>query len=172
VLVMRHARSPATAPDARRANADNPRHERQLDEAGEASARELGEALRALNVTIGPIYSSPTYRALETVRLAQLGTPRVVEQLAENARGMSGAAQRSEIDWLRRAVTRAPPAGSDALIVTHTPNIVGAFDDRAAGIEPGEMMVFEPVGSGQTRLLGRITVEEWRQLARQAASHR
>src|SRR5690348_312004 len=61
VLVMRHARSPQAAPDARTANADNLRRERQLDQAGEADARALGTALRALHIPIGPIYSSPTY---------------------------------------------------------------------------------------------------------------
>src|SRR5690348_5600175 len=75
VLVVRHARSPQTAPDARTAKADNPHRERQLDQAGEADARALGSALRALHVPIGPIYSSPTYRARETVRLAGLGEP-------------------------------------------------------------------------------------------------
>src|SRR5689334_10597967 len=46
VIVMRHARSPSAPPDANSANPDNPTHERQLDEAGRASAREMGEALR------------------------------------------------------------------------------------------------------------------------------
>jgi len=70
VLVMRHAEAPAGTPGASEAEPDNPRHERQLDARGKRQAAALGSALRRLRIPIGPIYSSPTYRALETVRLA------------------------------------------------------------------------------------------------------
>jgi phosphohistidine phosphatase SixA len=172
VLVMRHARSPEAAPDAGFANADNPDRERQLDGAGEADARAFGAAVRALHVPIGPIYSSPTYRARETVRLARLGDPQVIEQLSEGKHGMSGTAERSDTEWLRRAVAQFPPAGSNTLIVTHTPNIVGAFGSPASSIGAGESLIFEPRKGGGTRLLGRITVDGWRKLAAQLAGPR
>ena len=159
-------------PAANTANADNPHHERQLDTAGEADARAFGAAVRALHVAIGPIYSSPTYRARETLRLAGVGEPQIIEQLAESERGMSGAAERSRIEWLRQAVARSPAAGSNALIVTHTPNIVGAFGSGASGIAPGESLIFESRRDGSTRLLGRITVDEWQKLAGQLGGHR
>lgn len=169
VLVMRHAQSPFAVPDARTAKADNPHRERQLDEKGEADARAFGAALRALHIPIGPIYSSPTYRARETVRLAGIGKPKIVEQLAEGTHGMSGAAERTQTEWLHRAVSKSPPAASNTLIVTHTPNIVGAFGSSAAGIKAGESLVFEPDRAAGARLLGRITVEDLQQLARERA---
>jgi phosphohistidine phosphatase SixA len=172
VLVMRHAQSPDALPNALTAKADNPHRERQLDAAGEAGARAFGAAVRALHVPIGPVDSSPTYRARETVRLAGLGEPRLIEQLAESKRGMSGAAERSQIEWLRRAVRRHPPRHSNTLIVTHTPNIVGAFGGPAAGIQAGESLVFEPRRAGGARLLGRITVAEWQRLADELAGRR
>lgn len=167
VLVMRHAQAPAAVPDARTAESDNPRHERQLDETGKRDARELGAALRALHIPIGPVYSSPTYRALETARLAEVGSPEIVAELAESARGMSGDAEGSRIEWLRRAVNRAPPPRTNALIVTHAPNILGAFGREAEGIRAGEMLVFEVQRRGGARLLGRVTIEAWRELARE-----
>lgn len=172
VLVMRHARSPNAMPDAHTANPDNPHRERQLDEAGAADARALGAAVRALRVPIGPIYSSPTYRARETIRLSRLGEPQIIEQLAESQRGMAGAAEHSQIEWLREAAKRRPPAHSNALIVTHTPNILGAFGSGAAGIRAGESLVFEPRGARGTRLLGRISVAEWQRLADRFAERR
>src|SRR5687767_4087700 len=63
VIVMRHASSPRTLPAAAQANADNKQLERQLDEAGRASARDMGEALRRLKIPVGEVLSSPTYRA-------------------------------------------------------------------------------------------------------------
>jgi phosphohistidine phosphatase SixA len=64
-----------TPPDPAQADADNIQHERQLDEQGRASARAMGEAIRRLQIPIDQVLSSPTYRAQETVRLAQLGHP-------------------------------------------------------------------------------------------------
>jgi phosphohistidine phosphatase SixA len=164
VLVMRHASAPREQPDASAAEPDNPRHERQLDHTGKAEAHALGAALRTLHVPIGPIYSSPTYRALETVRLAGLSTPRVIAQLGEGEHGMTGAAELPRIEWLRHAVEQAPPSGSNTLVVTHTPNILGAFGHEAAGIRAGEMLIFRP-RRGRAELLGRMTVAAWRNLA-------
>ncbi len=166
VLVLRHADSPLAAPSGREAESDNPHRERQLDEAGKASAREIGAALQAVRIPIGPIYSSPAYRALETVRLARLGSPTIVAELAEGARGMSGSADASRVKWLQKAVRRRPPAGTNTLVVTHMPNIAGAFGPAAAGIKAGEMLVFRPNGQGGrgATILGRIRVEDWRNL--------
>jgi hypothetical protein len=59
MILMRHASSPRVAPDATHANKDNVRAERQLDDAGVASARAMGEALRRLRIPIGQVLSSP-----------------------------------------------------------------------------------------------------------------
>jgi phosphohistidine phosphatase SixA len=168
VLVMRHAQAPNTPPTAREAELDNVHHERQLNQAGQASARELGAALRSLHVPIGPIYSSPTFRALQTIRLIHLGTPRIVPELAEGKQGMASIGERLQNSWLRRAVDQSPPAGSNTLIVTHTPNIVGAFGHSVADIKAGEMIVFKPESGGQpASIIGRITIDQWQQLAGQ-----
>lgn len=109
VLVLRHAQSPDTPPSAQAAEPDNPHHERQLSDIGKANARALGDALHTLDIPIGPIYSSPTYRALETVRLAGLPPPQPIKQLTEGPRGMRGSAGGAQVRWLQLAVARAPP---------------------------------------------------------------
>jgi hypothetical protein len=86
VLVMRHASSPRDAPDKQTANADNLGLERQLDSEGRANAIAMGKALRDLKIPIGDVLSSPTYRALETVKLAQLQNPQVHAELGDGAR--------------------------------------------------------------------------------------
>ena len=75
VILMRHASSPSAAPDAAHANTDNVHQERQLDQQGRSSARAMGEAFRRLKIVIGQVLSSPTYRALETVKVAGVGRP-------------------------------------------------------------------------------------------------
>jgi phosphohistidine phosphatase SixA len=86
VLVMRHASSPREVPDKQAANADNSKPERQLDEVGRNTAIAMGKALRDLRIPIGNVLSSPTYRALETVRLAQFGAPQTFAELGDNGR--------------------------------------------------------------------------------------
>jgi phosphohistidine phosphatase SixA len=168
ILVMRHARSPDRAPSASEADAENPQHERQLDAQGRGDAKAVGQALRALHIPIGTVYSSPLYRARETVRLAGLPSPQVVAALAEGPRGMAGSARRSQNEWLQQAVGEAPMTGTDTLIVTHTPNITGAFGREAAGIQAGEMLVFQP-RRGHGNFLGRISVGDWQSAAELAA---
>ena len=94
VIVMRHTSSPSTSPDATQANPDNPQRQRQLDEAGRASARDFGQSLRRLGIPIGDVLSSPTYRAIETVRLAGLGEPRTHSQLGDAGQSMVADPQR------------------------------------------------------------------------------
>src|SRR5687768_15221725 len=66
VLVMRHAHSPRELPDAASAQPDNVNLERQLDAEGRAAAKAMGIAVRDLEIPIGQILTSPTFRALET----------------------------------------------------------------------------------------------------------
>lgn len=164
VLVMRHAQSPDEVPTAGEADPGNVHLERQLSAAGKASARELGRALHELGIPIGQIYASPTYRAMQTVQLAGLANPQAVPQLSEGAQGMRGKADRARVLWLQAAVRQAPPAGTNTLVVTHTPNIVGAFGSPVANIAAGEMLVFRPQGT-HAAMVGRIAVAQWRRLA-------
>ena len=76
VILMRHTSSPREVPDKKSANPDNVKPERQLDAEGRATATAMGKAVRDLKIPIGEVYTSPTYRALETVKYAQLGTPK------------------------------------------------------------------------------------------------
>src|ERR1700678_3194456 len=71
VILMRHASSPRNPPEAAQADVENVQRGRQLDEEGRASARAMGEAMRRLHIPIGEVLSSPTYRTLQTIRLAQ-----------------------------------------------------------------------------------------------------
>jgi len=73
VLVMRHATSPEARPDKAIADPENTNLERQLDQTGRDTARAMGEAFKKLGIPVGTLLSSPTYRALETVRLASFG---------------------------------------------------------------------------------------------------
>jgi phosphohistidine phosphatase SixA len=162
VLVMRHASSPRQAPDKQTANPDNVNLERQLDEAGRATATAMGKAVRDLKIPIGEVFTSPTYRALETVRFAQLQNPKPTPELGDGGQSMQVAAE-AQAAWLQKKVTQFP-TGANVLLVTHMPNIARAFPNVASGVADGESLVFGPDGKGGAVVVGRITIEEWPRL--------
>src|SRR5687767_5522403 len=139
VLVMRHASSPRETPSKETANADNTRLERQLDEAGRRGATAMGNAIRALKIPIGAVLTSPTYRALETVKYAGFTSPTVVEELGDRGKSMQGVDE-SQATWLRQRVTEVPRSGN-LLLVTHQPNLSRAFADWGGTVADGEVVV-------------------------------
>jgi hypothetical protein len=44
----------------------------------------MGKAIKTLGIPVGEVWSSPTYRALETVRLASLPNPTTAVELGDN----------------------------------------------------------------------------------------
>lgn len=157
VVVIRHASSPREVPNKQTANPDNVNGERQLDEAGRAGSVAMGRALRDLKIPVGEVLTSPTYRALETVRLAQLANPQTRPELGDGGQSMQGVTE-GQAAWLRDRVTHLP-SGTNTIIVTHMPNISRAFPAWGA-VDDGEAVI---VGTGG-RVVGRIRMDEWPRL--------
>jgi phosphohistidine phosphatase SixA len=118
----------------------------------------MGGALRRLKIPIGPVMTSPTYRARETARLAQLPAPRSGAELGEATQTMQADA--AQIKWLQQRV-REFPRGTNAVLITHVPNMSAAFPEAGPAADQGEAFVFGPDGRGGARLLGRIKIDEW-----------
>jgi len=162
VLIVRHASSPQETPSKAAANADNVTLERQLDEAGRSGAIAMGRALRALMVPIGEVLTSPAYRAMETVRLGQFGTPAPVAELGEGPQGMQGVTE-AQAAWLRARVTQKPKAGNNTIVVTHNPNLARAFPEWGPTVAQGETVIARPDGASIV-VIGRIKIEDWPRL--------
>lgn len=161
VIVMRHASSPRETPNKQTANPDNVKLERQLDEAGRAGATAMGRALSDLKIPVGEVLTSPTYRAMETVRLAKLPNPQPHDELGDGGQSMQGASD-AQAAWLRHAVSQVPK-GTNTIIVTHMPNLARAFAEWGA-VADGEAVVLRPDGKGGAPIVGRITIDEWPRL--------
>lgn len=158
VIVMRHANSPREAPDAASANADNTSRERQLDAAGRRDATAMGTTLKRLGIPVNEVLSSPTYRALETARLLDVGKANPVEQLSNE--GMAAASQ-ERATWLREQVARRTQAGGNRLLITHGPNISAGFPDHAAGMGEGDALIFDPRGADGPVMVQRVRISDW-----------
>jgi phosphohistidine phosphatase SixA len=107
------------------------------------------------------VLASPTYRALETVRLGQFGTPTPVAELGEGPQGMQGVTE-AQAAWLRTRVTQKPGTGN-TIVVTHNPNLARAFPEWGSTVAQGETVVVRPDGTG-IAVLGRIKMDEWPRL--------
>jgi phosphohistidine phosphatase SixA len=118
----------------------------------------MGKALRDLKIPIGDVFTSPTYRALETVRLAQFGNPKTFAELGDGGQSMQGVTD-AQAAWLKQQVSLVPKEGN-AILVTHMPNIARAFPE-ASGVADGEALIFHPDGKGGAPLVARIKIEEW-----------
>jgi hypothetical protein len=101
----------------------------------------------------------PSYRALETVRLAQLPNPRTQAELGDGGQSMQVVAE-SQLAWLRKRVTQLP-MGTNTVLVTHLPNMAGAFPQWVSGLSDGETLVLGSDGRGGATLVARIKIEHW-----------
>jgi phosphohistidine phosphatase SixA len=165
VILMRHASSPRVLPDSSQANPDNTEHERQLDLSGRLSATAMGDALRQLGIPIGSVLSSPTYRALETVRLAQFGYANTFDNLGDSGQSMQADPNAERASWLRTQTATRPAGGTNTIIVTHLPNISEAFPKDSADLSDGEALIFRPDGRGAATIAARVRIAEWPQWA-------
>jgi len=169
VIVMRHASSPQVPPAEAQANADNSSRERQLDETGRRTSREMGEAIRRLGIPVGEVLSSPTYRALETVRIAGLGEASPHPELGDSGASMQAQTDGKRGEWLRARAARVPATGRNTVIVTHSPNITEAFPDLSPRLADGEALVVRPDGKGNAPLVARIRIEQWKEMRAEPA---
>jgi len=164
VLLMRHASSPQALPGPTEADPANPGRERQLDDAGRRAAVEMGHAIKVLRLPVGEVWSSPTFRALQTARLAGLPEPSTAPELGDRGQSMQTTGT-DQATWLKARVATPPGAGTDTVIITHLPNISAAYGAAAAGLADGEALVFHPRGQGAPQLVARIKAEDWPKLA-------
>lgn len=164
VIAMRHANSPRTPPDAASASPGNARGERELDANGRATARAMGDAFRALDIPIGTVLTSPTFRALQTVEALGLEPTREVAELGDGGTGMAPDTEGRRSEWLRNQAAEQPERGTNTLLVTHLPNLVGAFGDAASGMADGEALILMPQG-GQATVVARIKIDQWPEAA-------
>jgi phosphohistidine phosphatase SixA len=115
----------------------------------------MGKALRDLKIPIGAVLTSPTYRALETIRYAQFGNPQAFPELGDNGQSMQGGTE-AQATWLRQKVKEFPK-GTNTLIVTHMPNMSRAFPESTNNLADGEALIFGPNG-----VFARVKIEEWK----------
>jgi broad specificity phosphatase PhoE len=159
-LVIRHAATDFSKPDADRVVLSDCRTQRNLSAQGHADARMIGRGVRRLKLRIGNVFASPFCRTKETALLA-FGRFRISQPLLNTVEAEHDARWRRQIRAARRLLGTKPAAGTLTVLVTHG-SVVG--DTTGETLAEGETLVFRPLGSSRFSLLGRILPREWRTL--------
>jgi phosphohistidine phosphatase SixA len=169
VIVFRHGATHQDQADTDPLNPKNVAQQRQLNEAGRAKAKEIGEAFRKLRIPVGQVQSSVFNRAVETGALMGLGDVTSTLDLAEGGLVVTPIENNRRAQALRKLVATVPPAGTNIVVVTHKPNILDAFGKDWFDVREGEASVFQPGGGGY-KLIARVQADEWSKLAQAAAN--
>src|SRR5262245_10169111 len=127
VIVFRHGATHQDQADTDPLNPKNVAQQRQLNEAGRAKAKEIGEAFRKLRIPVGQVQSSVFNRAVETATLMGLGEVTSTVDLAEGGLVVTPIENNRRAQALRKLAATVPPAGTNIVVVTHKPNILDAF---------------------------------------------
>jgi len=168
VIVMRHGATHADQADAKPFDPSDIVHQRQLNDQGRATARIMGAVLHGMEVPVSEVKTSQYNRAVETATL--LGVGKVSPTEALNEGGTTSMAQGNDVkgDALRKLAATPPPAGSNVILVTHKPNIVGAFGKDWSDVSEGEATILRPDGKGGFAQVARVQAAEWVRLGHAA----
>jgi phosphohistidine phosphatase SixA len=167
VIVFRHGATHQDQADTDPLNPKNIAQQRQLNDAGRAKAKEIGEAFRKLKIPVGQVQTSVFNRAVETGTLIGQGDVTSSLDLAEGGLVVTPVENNRRAQALRKLAATVPPAGTNIVVVTHKPNILDAFGKDWFDVREGEASVFQPGGGGY-KLVVRVQADEWSKLAQAA----
>jgi len=71
------------------------------------------------------------------------------------------------IDAFHKLLGTAPKPGTNAILITHKPNIVDALGKDWFDVKEGEASIFRPENGGY-KLLARVQMDEWSRIAMEA----
>ena len=165
VIVFRHGATHADQADTDPLNITNVAKQRQLNDQGRALAREIGDALRKLQIPIGQVVTSQFNRAVETGTLLGFGAVTSTADITEGGLVVTPTENNRRAAAMKKLAATAPPAGTNVVLVSHKPNILDAFGKDWFDIREGEASIFKPDGSGGTKFVARVQAADWSKLA-------
>jgi phosphohistidine phosphatase SixA len=165
VIVFRHGATHQDQADTDPLNLANVAKQRQLNDDGRKLAREIGEAMRKLQIPVGQVHTSMFYRAKETGTLLGFGAVTSSADISEGGQVVSPNENNRRTAAMRKLAATMPPAGTNTVLVSHKPNIMDAFGKDWFDIREGEASIFKPDGTGGFKLVVRVQASEWGKLA-------
>jgi phosphohistidine phosphatase SixA len=164
VIVFRHGATHQDQADTDPLNIANIVKQRQLNDQGRALAREIGDAMRKLNIPVGQVVTSQFNRAVETGTLLGFGSVTSTADISEGGQVVTPIENNRRAAAMKKLAATAPPAGTNVVLVSHKPNIMDAFGKDWFDVSEGEASVFKPDGANY-RLVTRVKTADWAKLA-------
>jgi phosphohistidine phosphatase SixA len=150
VVLIRHAVTDPGVGDPPGFKLDDCATQRNLSAAGKLEAERLGAAIKAHDVPVARVLTSPWCRCRDTARIAFGGNAEVETALSNLFE--HGQNRDAQLAGFRRLVAAAPKKGN-LFLVTH-----GSTTLAFTGVSPGtvEMVIVTPESDGKYRVAGRI----------------
>ena len=155
-VMLRHARTDRSFNEQRDPVPTARKDQRNLTDDGIKDAALMGVVFRKYGIQFAEIVSSPMYRTVETAEYS-VGKPTSTTMVL---RVFPSTPEQATL------VMKAPPKGTNRLIVTHH----FVIETHVPGIKPGdigesEAAVVRHTPDGKIQLVGRITLSDWQVLA-------
>jgi phosphohistidine phosphatase SixA len=137
---------------------DNCDIQRRLVDIGREQARNVGAALRQLNVPIAAVKASQFCRVRDTATLLNVGPIEVTEALNHAVGQRPGF----DINAARFAeLAKVPPKNQNVILVSHTHGSPRVDERIMMQIAEAEIVMYAPDGKGGAEPVARIPVGEW-----------
>ena len=167
VIVIRHGATYPDQADTDPPNTENIAKQRQLNPMGEEAAKALGAALKKIGVPVGKVTTSQFNRAYQTAKLAGLENAEKSADVTEGGQVVSPNENNRRAAAFRKVASSQPSPGTNAIVVSHKPNIIDAFGKDWFEVKEGEATIFKPDGSAY-KVVARVLMEEWPRIAEAA----
>jgi broad specificity phosphatase PhoE len=164
VIVVRHGATFPDQADTDPLNFDNIAAQRNLNDKGKALAKAFGDAVRQAGVPVGKVFTSKYNRAYETAVIAGFKDIEKTADITEGGLVVSPNENNRRINAFHKLLGTAPTPGTNTILITHKPNIVGALGKDWFDVNEGEASLFRP-DNGSYKLIARVQMEEWSHIA-------
>lgn len=164
VIVIRHGATFNDQADTDPLHPENIAAQRQLNDAGKAAAKALGDAFAKIGVPVGKVYTSQFNRAYETAMLAGFKNIEKTADITEGGLVVSPNENNRRTKALRTLISAPPQAGTNVVLVTHKPNIIDALGKDWLDVKEGEASIFRPEAGG-FKLIARVQMSDWTRIA-------
>lgn len=161
VIYFRHATTELTGAAEGAEDLAKCETQRQLSDAGRELAATMGKAIRALNIPVGAVWSSPYCRCKDTANL--IFGRFEIDKTLYFALNVSDEERKRQAEAMRRLLAAPPASGTNTIIVSHSANL-----REAVGIWPkpeGSAYIFRPVAGNGSEAVAKILPNEWSQFA-------
>jgi phosphohistidine phosphatase SixA len=167
VVYFRHGATDNSQQDTDPNNLADCTNQRNLNDAGRAQGRAIGEAWTKLKIPVASVLSSQYCRALEYSRLAfNQATPEPNLNLPDP---LTDEVKAQHTAVVQKLISTPPPAGQNSILVAHSPNIrLAANVDLAV---EGSAAVFKVDAAGSQKLIARVLPDDWPALAQALSSN-